>query len=120
MASVRYLWCSQCFASDQAFFYHWDSEPHPSYLHSRWDRQRDIAQSRCVYSSLSKICAVGSPSEAQKAADLNVEYTSAQVGIRNDIVNYSGNCGGLSGMIGVFAMDEGICTPRILHSTFYG
>ncbi|KAF8271148.1 DUF453 domain-containing protein [Lactarius quietus] len=68
-------------------------------------------------SSLSKICVVGSPSEAQRAADLDVEYTFAQVGIRDDIVDYSGNCGGLSSMIGVFAVDEGICTPRISHST---
>jgi 2-methylaconitate cis-trans-isomerase PrpF len=70
-------------------------------------------------SSLSKICVVGSPSsEAQKAAtavgiDIDVEYTFAQVGIRDSVIDYSGNCGNLSSMIGVFAVDEGICTPRI-------
>jgi 2-methylaconitate cis-trans-isomerase PrpF len=68
-------------------------------------------------SSLSKICVVGSPSETQKAAGVDVEYTFAQVGIRDCIVDYSGNCGNLSSMIGVFAVDEGMCTPRISHAT---
>ena len=68
-------------------------------------------------SSLSKICVVGSPSEAQRAAGVDVEYTFAQVGIRDCIVDYSGNCGNLSSMIGIFAVDEGMCTPRISHST---
>ncbi|KAH9998839.1 DUF453 domain-containing protein [Russula compacta] len=66
-------------------------------------------------SSLSKICVVGSPSEAQKASGIDVEYTFAQVGIRDSVVDYSGNCGNLSSMVGVFAVDEGICTPRISH-----
>jgi 2-methylaconitate cis-trans-isomerase PrpF len=64
-------------------------------------------------SSLSKICVVGSPSEAQKAAGIDVEYTFAQVGIRDSIIDYSGNCGNLSSMIGVFAVDEDMCTPHI-------
>ena len=71
-------------------------------------------------SSLSKICIVGSPSEAQKVAGVDVAYTFAQVGIRDCIVDYSGNCGNLSSMIGVFAVDEGICTPRISHATASG
>ena len=64
-------------------------------------------------SSLSKICVVGSSSEAQKATGIDVEYTFAQVGIRDSIIDYSGNCGNLSSMIGVFAADEDICTPQI-------
>jgi 2-methylaconitate cis-trans-isomerase PrpF len=64
-------------------------------------------------SSLSKICVVGSPSEAQRAARIDVEYTFAQVGIRDSVIDYSGNCGNLSSMIGAFAVDEGICTPRV-------
>ncbi|KAI0255058.1 DUF453 domain-containing protein [Lactifluus subvellereus] len=64
-------------------------------------------------SNLSKICVVGSPSEPQKAAGIDVEYTFAQVGIRDSVIDYSGNCGNLSSMIGVFAVDEGICTPQI-------
>jgi len=68
-------------------------------------------------SSLSKICVVGSPSEAQKAARIDVEYTFAQVGIRDSLIDYSGNCGNLSSMIGVFAVDEGICAPRVSHDS---
>ncbi|KAF8271143.1 DUF453 domain-containing protein [Lactarius quietus] len=68
-------------------------------------------------SSLSKICVVGSPSEAQRAAGVDVEYTFAQVDIRDCIIDYSGNCGNLSSMIGVFAVDEGMITPRISHAT---
>ncbi|KAI0950822.1 hypothetical protein AcW1_008021 [Taiwanofungus camphoratus] len=60
-------------------------------------------------SSLSKICVVGAPSGERKAEGLDVEYTFVQVGIRDDAIDYSGNCGNLSSMIGVFAMDEGIC-----------
>lgn len=66
-------------------------------------------------SSLSKICVVGSPSESQRTARIDVEYTFAQVGIRDSLVDYSGNCGNLSSMIGVFAVDEGICVPRVSH-----
>ena len=64
-------------------------------------------------SSLSKICVVGPSSDVQKAAGIDVEYTFAQVGIRDSIIDYSGNCGNLSSMIGVFAVDEDMCTPRI-------
>ena len=64
-------------------------------------------------SSLSKICVVGSPSEEQKAAGIDVEYTFAQVGIRDGVIDYSGNCGNLSSMVGVFAVDEDMCAPRI-------
>ena len=64
-------------------------------------------------SSLSKICVVGSSSEAQKAAGIDVEYTFAQVGIRDSVIDYSGNCGNLSSMVGVFAVDEDMCTPQI-------
>jgi len=68
-------------------------------------------------SSLSKICVVGSPSKEQQAEGIDVVYTFAQVGIRDEVIDYSGNCGNLSSMIGVFALDEGIVpVPRILES----
>ena len=59
-------------------------------------------------SSLSKICVVGPPSDTG-GSSIDVEYTFAQVGIRDSGIDYSGNCGNLSSMIGVFALDEGIC-----------
>lgn len=62
-------------------------------------------------SSLSKICVVGPASDSQKAQGIDVEYTFVQVGIRDRVIDYSGNCGNLSSMIGVFALDEGLCNP---------
>ncbi|TFK45120.1 DUF453-domain-containing protein [Crucibulum laeve] len=63
-------------------------------------------------SSLSKICVVSEPTAEQKAEGIDVEYTFVQVGIRDTSIDYSGNCGNLSSMIGVYALDEGICAPR--------
>ncbi|KAK7682656.1 hypothetical protein QCA50_014457 [Cerrena zonata] len=69
-------------------------------------------------SSLSKICVVGHPSEEQKAAqDVDVTYTFVQIGIRDSEVDYSGNCGNLSSMIGVFALDNDLCSPRLNSGT---
>ncbi|KAI0359756.1 DUF453 domain-containing protein [Trametes cingulata] len=62
-------------------------------------------------SSLSKICVVGLPSP-ERASEVDVEYTFVQVGIEDGTLDLSGNCGNLSSMIGVFALDEGLCSPR--------
>jgi 2-methylaconitate cis-trans-isomerase PrpF len=65
-------------------------------------------------SSLSKICVVGPPSQELRSqfTGLDVNYTFAQVGIRDSVIDYSGNCGNLSTMIGVFALDDKICKPK--------
>ncbi|KIK21541.1 hypothetical protein PISMIDRAFT_681225 [Pisolithus microcarpus 441] len=63
-------------------------------------------------SSLSKICVVGPPSENQKKQGIDAEYTFAQVGIRDATVDYAGNCGNLSSMVGAFALEERICTKH--------
>lgn len=55
-------------------------------------------------SSLSKICVVG-PS---LRPDADVDYTFAQIGIRQASVDYAGNCGNMSSAIGPFAVDEGM------------
>ncbi|OBZ66233.1 putative isomerase YraM [Grifola frondosa] len=67
-------------------------------------------------SSLSKICVVGAPSPVQKQQGFDVEYTFVQVGIRDSAIDISGNCGNLSSMIGVFAVDEGICVPSAVDA----
>src|ERR1700686_5703321 len=54
-------------------------------------------------SSLSKICVIGPPTRA--GAD--VDYTFAQVSIKDASVDYSGNCGNMSSAVGPFAVDEG-------------
>ncbi|KAL0955548.1 hypothetical protein HGRIS_001785 [Hohenbuehelia grisea] len=62
-------------------------------------------------SSLSKICVVSSPTPEQASSGIHAEYTFVQVGIRDKSIDYSGNCGNLSSMIGVYAVDEGIYAP---------
>jgi 2-methylaconitate isomerase len=55
-------------------------------------------------SSLSKVCVVGRPTHP----DADVDYTFAQVTIRDGSVDYSGNCGNMSSAVGPFALDEGL------------
>lgn len=55
-------------------------------------------------SSLSKICIVG-PSTRE---DADIDYTFAQIGVVNDAVDFSGNCGNMSSAMGPFAYDEGL------------
>jgi 2-methylaconitate cis-trans-isomerase PrpF len=60
-------------------------------------------------SSLSKICVIGPPSRP----DADIDYTFAQVGVRDAAVDYSGNCGNMSSAVGPFAIEEGlIAAPR--------
>jgi len=75
------------------------------------DHKRQLNGMGGGVSSLSKICVVA-PSTSPPEDGIDVEYTFAQVGIADDIIDYSGNCGNLSSMVGVFALDEGLCLPR--------
>ena len=65
-------------------------------------------------SSLSKVCVVGKPTAEQMSQGIHVEYTFVQVGIRNSVIDVSGNCGNLSTVIGAYAVDEKICQPPIV------
>lgn len=58
-------------------------------------------------SSLSKICILA-PSARD---DADVDYTFAQIQIREAAVDYRGNCGNMSSAVGPFAVDEGIVRP---------
>lgn len=55
-------------------------------------------------SSLSKICIIGPATRP----DADIDYTFAQVGVVDDTVDYSGNCGNMSSAMGPFAYDEGL------------
>lgn len=55
-------------------------------------------------SSLSKVCVVGRSSRA----DADVDYTFAQVAIKDAKVDYTTMCGNMSSAIGPFAVDEGL------------
>jgi len=55
-------------------------------------------------SSLSKVCVVGPATRS----DADIDYTFAQVLIKEAKVDYSGNCGNMSSAMGPFAVDEGL------------
>jgi 2-methylaconitate cis-trans-isomerase PrpF len=55
-------------------------------------------------SSLSKICVIGPPSRP----DADIDYTFAQIGVRDASVDYAANCGNMSSAVGPFALDEGL------------
>ena len=55
-------------------------------------------------SSLSKVCVVGSSTRP----DADIDYTFAQVAVREAKVEYGGNCGNMSAAMGPFAVDEGM------------
>jgi hypothetical protein len=55
-------------------------------------------------SSLSKVCVVGPPSRE----DADIDYTFAQVQVKEAKVDYGANCGNMSSAMGPFAVDEGL------------
>lgn len=57
-------------------------------------------------SSVSKICVVGPPSRP----DADIDYTFAQIAVKEASVDYSGNCGNMSSAMGPFAVTEGLAT----------
>lgn len=80
-------------------------------------------------SSLSKICVLA-PSSRE---DADIDYTFAQVLIREPYVGYNANCGNMSSAVGPFALDENLVradgdsttvrifntnTAKLIHATF--
>src|SRR5271166_5435755 len=59
-------------------------------------------------SSLSKVCVLA-PSQRE---DADIDYTFAQVLIKEARVDYKGNCGNMSAAVGPFAVDEGLVRPN--------
>jgi hypothetical protein len=55
-------------------------------------------------SSLSKVCVVGPPTRS----DADIDYTFAQVQVKEAKVDYGANCGNMSSAMGPFAVDEGV------------
>ncbi len=55
-------------------------------------------------SSLSKVCVIGPPTRA----DADIDYTFAQVQVKEAKVDYGANCGNMSSAMGPFAVDEGL------------
>jgi 2-methylaconitate isomerase len=80
-------------------------------------------------SSLSKVCVVGPPTRP----DADIDYTFAQVQVKEAKVDYGANCGNMSSAMGPFAVDEGMVkvsgrealvrihntnTKKIIHALF--
>jgi 2-methylaconitate cis-trans-isomerase PrpF len=80
-------------------------------------------------SSLSKVCVIGPPSRP----DADIDYTFAQVQVKEAKVDYGANCGNMSSAMGPFAVDEGLVkvegrealvrihntnTKKIIHARF--
>ncbi len=80
-------------------------------------------------SSLSKVCVVGPPTRP----DADIDYTFAQVQVKEAKVDYGANCGNMSSAMGPFAVDEGMVpvsgrealvrihntnTQKIIHALF--
>ena len=80
-------------------------------------------------SSLSKVCVAGPSTRT----DADIDYTFAQVQVKDAKVDYSGNCGNMSSAMGPFAVDEGLVkvsgkealvrihntnTRKIIHARF--
>jgi 2-methylaconitate cis-trans-isomerase PrpF len=55
-------------------------------------------------SSLSKVCVIGPPTHPEA----DIDYTFAQISVREASVDYSSNCGNMSSAMGPFAVDEGL------------
>lgn len=70
-------------------------------------------------SSLSKICVVGPPSDPRA----DVDFTFAQVSVREARVDYHSNCGNMTSAMGPFAVDEGLVEAHggearvVIHNT---
>lgn len=59
-------------------------------------------------SSLSKAVIIAPPTRA----DVDLDYTFAQVAVGAPLVDYGGTCGNLAAAVGQFAVDEGLVTAR--------
>ncbi len=55
-------------------------------------------------SSLSKVCVIGPPSRD----DADIDYTFAQIGVRDRSVSFASNCGNMSSAMAPYAVDEGL------------
>jgi 2-methylaconitate isomerase len=60
-------------------------------------------------SSLSKICVIGPSTRS----DADIDYSFFQIGVSDESVDISGNCGNMSSAMGPFALDEGLVAAPV-------
>jgi len=85
------------------------------------------------YSSVSKICVVDH-AESERA-DVDVGFTFVQIGVKDSMIDFAGNCGNMTSAIGPYAVENGLpysvdddgnaCvrilntnTNKVIHSSF--
>jgi 2-methylaconitate cis-trans-isomerase PrpF len=81
------------------------------------------------FTSVSKVCVIGPPTRP----DADIDYTFAQIPVKEQRVEYVTNCGNMSSAMGPFAVDEGLVdtagdealvrihntnTKKIIHARF--
>lgn len=81
------------------------------------------------FTAVSKVCVIGPPTRP----DADIDYTFAQIPVREQRVEYAANCGNMSSAMGPFAVDEGLVkaagdealvrihntnTQKIIHARF--
>lgn len=70
-------------------------------------------------SSLSKVCVIGPPTHP----DADIDFTFAQVSVREATVDYHSNCGNMTSAMGPFAVDESLVEASgeearvVIHNT---
>ena len=81
------------------------------------------------FTAVSKVCVIGPPTRP----DADIDYTFAQIPVKEQRVEYVANCGNMSSAMGPFAVDEGLVkttgnealvrihntnTKKIIHARF--
>ncbi len=56
------------------------------------------------FTAVSKVCVIGPPTRD----DADIDYTFAQIPVKEQRVEYAANCGNMSAAMGPFAVDEGL------------
>ncbi len=56
------------------------------------------------FTAVSKVCVIGPPTRP----DADIDYTFAQIPVKEQRVEYAANCGNMSSAMGPFAVDEGL------------
>ena len=56
------------------------------------------------FTAVSKVCVIGPPTRP----DADIDYTFAQIPVKEQRVEYAANCGNMSAAMGPFAVDEGL------------
>ena len=77
-----------------------------------WARPTRTAVSSTAWAAASRRCRRSAWWLRRAAPDADIDYTFAQISVKDASVDYSGNCGNMSSAIGPFAIEEGLVPRR--------